>query len=365
MVYALGMSQLANRLTLLTRITSVSTDHQTNQKCLADIGEELQSRGMNVVQSEHNGFPLLTASTTTSQQVKVLLAAHVDVVPAEPEQFIFTQKDGKYFGRGVFDMKFAIAYYLQLVEELQHELSQYNFAIMLTSDEEVGGNSVQQLLEQGHMADVCILPDGGNDWQIEASSNGAWFVKLTASGQQAHGSRPWEGENAIDRLVHAIGDIQDVFGELNPERCSITVSKIEGGSAVNQVPAEAYAVLDMRFRDQESYQTKREQIELIVAQSGLVSETIAQVAPGKIDLSEPHIAAFIETAEQTSGVPVGQCHSLGASDAHYFADRGIPTVVMRPTGGNLHGDSEWLDKQTFLQFYDVLKAYITKMAKIT
>lgn len=355
--------QLLSHLRNLVRYRTETRDTAANKACVADIEAQLREVGLHIAAFTFGQYSALLATTRPTKSPKLLLAAHLDVVPAEDHLYTMDERDGRLYGRGVFDMKFAAACYLQLVDELADELSEYDFGILFTTDEELGGNSVDQLLAQGYGASVCVLPDGGNDWQLETSNNGAWFIRLQASGETAHGSRPWEGQNAIDRLLVGIQDVKGVFGDLTPHKCSCTVSSISGGEVINQVPGSAEATIDMRFRDLESYQAKRSAIEALALEHGLSIETIAQVDPGVVDVSEPHIAAFLETAQQVSGKAVGQCHSLGSSDAHYFVAKGIPTILMRPTGGHPHGDKEWIDKAEFIQFYDVIKAYTQRVAR--
>lgn len=355
--------QLLTNLRNLVRYRTETHDIATNTSCLGDIEQQFKEYGLHTTMLTFGQYPALLATTRPTKAPTLLLAAHIDVVPAEEHLYSVDEREGRLYGRGVFDMKFAVACYQQLVDKLAPQLSQYDFGVLLTTDEELGGNSVEQFLAQGYGAEVCVLPDGGNDWQLETSNNGAWFIRLLSSGQSAHGSRPWEGQNAIDRLLIGIQEIKAVFGDPTPEKCSCTVSFISGGSAINQVPDSAEATIDMRFRDLQSYQAKRGQIEALAVELGLSIETVAQVDPGVVDVSEPHIASFLETAQQVSGKPVGQCHSLGSSDAHYFVAKGIPTILMRPTGGHPHGDKEWIDKAEFLQFYDVIKAYTERIAR--
>lgn len=355
--------QLTDKLAELVSYASESSQVADSTACLAYIAEVLEKHGLTVAPKLLNGFPALYTATTDTKKPKLLLSAHIDVVPAEESAYTLVEKEGKLYGRGVFDMKFAVACYMQLIEELADELENYDFGIFLTSDEELGNDSVRKFLEEGYGAAVCILPDGGNNWQLEASNNGAWFIKLTAAGKPAHGSRPWEGQNAIDQLMAAITEIKGVFGELNPERCSITVSQINGGEAINQVPAQATAVVDMRFRTLENFEKKKAEIEKIIASHSVAFETLAHVDPGVVDLDDPYVAAFMQIAEEVGGKRPETSHSLGSSDAHYFVEKGIPTILMRPAGGGHHGDDEWLDQVEFERFYQLLKAYVIKIAQ--
>jgi acetylornithine deacetylase/succinyl-diaminopimelate desuccinylase-like protein len=356
---------LINVLSKLTAFPTITADRLPNDNCLDYVSNVLRNFGLKVVIEESNSYKSLYASTASSKTPVILLQAHLDVVPAHSESFEMLEKDGKLYGRGVYDMKFAAACYLQLVEDLKDELGNYNFGIMFTTDEEVGGvDGVGMLLDKGYGAAVCILPDGGNNWELETSCNGIWFVRLIAKGQSAHGSRPWEGENAINILLSTLEDIQRLFSLKKPSECTLTISQIHGGKAVNQVPDYAEAVLDMRFADTECYEEKRKEIEEIIIAHKLDHETISQVDCGHVDVNNPYIADFMRIAERCSGRSIGETHSFGSSDARFFAQHNIPTILMRPAGGGHHGENEWIDKAELLNFYEVLKAYVIETAKI-
>jgi succinyl-diaminopimelate desuccinylase len=315
---------------------------------------------------ESNGFPSLMVTTQITKRPKILLQAHLDVVPGKTESYAVTERDNKLYGRGVYDMKFAAACYLQLVHDLRDSLGDYDFGLMLTSDEEVGGeDGVGYLLEQGYGAEVCLLPDGGNDWQIETTSNGLWMIKLVAAGKTAHGSRPWEGRNAINNLVEGLSEIQSLFGELKPHKSSVTISQISGGEAINQVPDHAEATVDMRFVSAADYDDYRQAIELIAKTQHLTITTEAAVAASTIDMTQPAMTQFLDIAAEVRGQPLGTTHSFGATDARFFAAQNIPVIILRPTGGGHHSDDEWLDKAEFFKFYELLKAYVTRAGRKT
>jgi len=358
-------SNLQKHLAKLVAYPTVTQDTASSEACLNYVADWVQARGLHISKSVSHGFTSLVATTRPTSHPKLLLQAHLDVVPAaQPELFQLQDRGDKLYGRGVYDMKFAVACYLQLIEDLAADLALYDFGIMLTSDEEIGGqNGVKYLLEQGYRADVCLIPDGGNDWKIEASCNGIWMIRLSATGKAAHGSRPWEGDNAINKLLACIAEIHELFGNMTADRNTMVLSQIKGGAAINQVPGQAEATIDMRFINRQAYETQRQQIEKIIKQYGLTVETLAEVNVVNTDLKNPQVRQFIEVAERVRGKPLESCHSLGATDAQHFVPTGIPTIVIRPSGGGHHGDEEWIDKRELLEFYAVLKTYVTEVAR--
>jgi succinyl-diaminopimelate desuccinylase len=357
---------LVKTLRDLVSFQSVSGNLIGTEECFRYLRKGLSEAGMHTQLLRSNDFPSIFATTQPdSKNPKLILQAHMDVVPAKPEGFEMAEVDGKLMGRGVFDMKFAAACYLQLVEDLKEELGMYDFGLMLTSDEEIGGDDgVGYLLEQGYGSEVCLLPDGGDKWEIEATCNGVWFIKLTASGVSAHGSRPWEGDNAISTLVEGLDEIKGLFGELSRGKSSVTISQISGGTAINQVPDSAEATLDLRFVDSEQFDAYQKAIHLIADNRGLQLVTIAETPCGTVDMQNPHIIDFMMIAERIHGQPIGHNHSLGASDARFFAQKNIPTIVIRPTGGGHHSNSEWINRDELLKFYQLVKTYVTETTKI-
>jgi succinyl-diaminopimelate desuccinylase len=357
---------LQDYLAELVRRPTESRNESDIQACFDWLESELASHDLRCVGHVSNKRLSLVATTQATRTPKVFLQAHVDVVPASKDGFKLREEDGKLHGRGVYDMKFAAACYLQLLDDLKDELDQYDFGIMLTSDEEIGGkNGVKMLIEEGYRSEVCVMPDGGDNWKLETSCNAVWIIYLTAMGVSAHGSRPWEGDNAIDKLFTAIQEIKQVFGQQELGRSSLTVSQIKGGYAVNQVPNGAEATLDMRFVNEADLDTMRQKVQDIAKKYDLEIQTHAEAGFCPVDVEHPHVAKFIDIARQIRGHEIEEMQSLGASDARYFAEKDIPVILIRPHGGGAHSENEWIDKAGFEQFYQVLKAYVTAVAKRT
>lgn len=355
---------LTELLADLVAFRTVSGEHIIAGQCLDYVEDYLMRRGMYVHRHLSKGFPSLVATSKKTKSPKVLLQAHLDVVPCPDSLYALREENEKLVGRGVFDMKFAAAAFLKLVDELQDNLLAYDFGIMFTSDEEIGGqDGVQALLDLGYRASVCVLPDAGDNWHIEVTQKGAWIARLTMPGVTAHSSRPWEGENAIHRLIEALREIQDLFQEQAADNNTLSINKIMGGTAANQVADRAEAVLDIRFIDNDSYEQLHKEIRAIAARYSIKIETIACVKTCQTDLYNPFVASFLRVAEEIHGSPIQTIRSLGTSDAHYFAAVNIPTILLRPNGGAAHSDTEWLNKASYIKYYQLIKTYVQKEAK--
>ncbi len=362
------MKTLKDIFTDLVAFETVSANLAANNQGLEYIDRFLSERGMFVRRFEWGGHKSLVATTKQTKKPRVLLAGHLDVVPAPPRLFKLDERDGKFYGRGVCDMKFALAAYLQLIDDLQENLNQYDLGIMITTDEEVGGrDGVMALLATaGYRSEVCVIPDGGDNWALEREAKGLLWVIATASGVSAHGSRPWEGASAIEKMMNFLRAIQyDLFAEQNDSTSTCNIGTIHGGNAVNQVADVCSADLDIRPINREEQAHILSHLTKLSKQYNVGLEYRLNDSPINIDLSNPYVVAYVESVEKALGRPIEFMKSNGGSDARYFADYDIPTLVGYPTGGGRHSDEEWLDVKSFYQFNDVLHDFVHQTARVT
>ncbi len=350
----------------LIAMPTVTSDTAANEAALRFIEQFLAKRGLHITRYEQNGVSSLLATTTPENLTPtVLLNAHVDVVPANPEDFRLTLKNGNFRGRGVADMKFAIASYLAVVDALGDNLEAYDFGILITTDEEVGGvNGVGGVLNQINLRpSVVIVPDGGENWQIEAFAKGVQAIELKASGQRGHASRPWEGISAIGKLLGALQAIEKLIpSSKNRKNTTLSIGAIEGGGVSNQISTEASALLDIRFGSLDDYNQLYPKIQAICQTHDISCRLVASAAPCINDVNSPYTKKFQTLIGNVTGLKPVASYSYGATDGRYFSALGIPTIVVSPISGGRHTDAEWLSKSSFEQFGTILETYIKQVA---
>lgn len=361
------MSDYASLLAILTKLVAFRSD-SANQKqmreCIDYVEKLLAGLSLHIHRYESNGLPSLMISTQNSRHPKLLLAAHMDVVPGYPKQFKLEQKAGKLYGRGTFDMKFAAACYLELLRHLKSDPHKYDVALMLTFDEEEGGrNGVEYLLNQGYTADMCLLPDGSDDWNIEASAKGFAIASITTKGRSGHGSRPWEADNAALQIVDIIKKVQKAFPYRKHMATTVTPTILRAGSAFNQIPGEASVNYDIRFPDAGSLDKAAQKLERLCAKVDAKLVINIQSKAVNHDIGAPCFEAWQATVKETIGREPGFSRSFGASDARYLVPAGIPTIITRPLGGGAHSGEEWISEKGFYDFYEVLRKFVEATAR--
>lgn len=361
---ASGTESTEDILRTLVSLPTTTGNYDACRQTFDYVESFLKKHKFYVKRLEWNGTESLIATTHPTKTPKVYLAGHIDVVPAEEHMFELKESGDNYTGRGVLDMKGAIAAYLGAVRELGAHNSDHDYGIMLTSDEEVGGfDGAKHLAKEGYLPSVLVLMDGGNNWKMERFAKGLWHLTIETSGVSAHGSRPWEGENAIEKLIVGLNEIKQLFKEAKPEHSTINIGTIQGGEAINQIPATASASIDMRFASEKDQTTITKQITGIALKHGLTLRTEVSGNSMTTDQDNPYIATFAKELGAVTGQPVEWVMSNAGTDGRFFAETGVQCAVTYPQGGGHHSASEWISKQSLQQMETLFVNYITKVAK--
>lgn len=364
---------LTDLLTHLVRFPTISGDNATNRAALDWVEQQLKGLPLNIKRLENHGVPALVATAPAAKNPKapkLWLLGHMDVVGAEPGDFKPTIHDGRLHGRGTHDMKFAVACFIALLQELGPELKHYDLGLMLTADEEIGGEHGARWLVQdlGYRGGAVFVPDSSTPWKMEVSAKGIARFDLTATGQAAHASRPWQGVNAIDELMSFVNKLRtfvptEPCGDPHHRHSTVNLSTISGGLAANQVPGSAKAQVDIRFTADTSVDEINSWISRAQAAIPTVRAKIIRIdEPCEIPTNsagEHYKAAALEVA----GVTVTDHHAHGSSDARWFAWKGIPTINVGVIGSGYHTSPEWVDLADLTRYYEVFRRFVNDCAR--
>ncbi len=315
---------------------------------------------------ESNGKPSVVFDLSGSKTPEVLFVGHLDVVPAEDHQFEPRIEGSRLWGRGALDMKGPDAVLLALFETLAAWSPRPPVALMLTTDEEVGGeNGVGYLVNQeGWRARFGVIPDGGENFTIITEGKGVVHAVFTAHGKATHGSMPWQGDNALDKLVR----LYETFRSRRPqEPCgdpehwheTLTLGSLHGGDAPNRVPDTAEMKLDFRFPAPKTTRDLIREIEEAVAQvKGVEWQPLSTGEPFYTSPDNPHLQRFHRVAEEVLGRTVAFGKEHGATDGRFLAEKGIPCIILYPVGGGIHGPDEWVDLPSLAQLFRIFERFL-------
>jgi acetylornithine deacetylase/succinyl-diaminopimelate desuccinylase-like protein len=163
----------------------------------------------------------------TGEKPPLLLCAHLDVVPAEPESWKHPPfggeiHDGYIWGRGAIDMKHMAVMSALVVARLAQEGVKTVRDVIFAgvADEEAGCDHGSRWLVDHHpelvRAEYALGEAGGFSvrmngrvfYPIQVAEKGAVWMKLRATGRPGHGSMPREN-NAVARIGAAVAKLAD------------------------------------------------------------------------------------------------------------------------------------------------------------
>lgn len=308
---------------------------------------------------ESGGKPSIVISTHSAVTPTVLLLGHLDVVPAPEHLFEPVYKDSILYGRGACDMKTEVALMMLLMKEYASLDKKPNVALMLTTDEEIGGHHGAEYLIHtiGYRCRVALVPDGGESMDdLILKNKGVLHVRLSFSGKTAHGSRPWLGENAIEKMLKTLQSLKDFFPCDGNERHwhnTASIGTITGGKATNQVPEEAACALDIRFIEASSPSVLIEKLQQAAPDARI--EIIAQGDMSMTPVDNEYVNLYAHALKEHTGLSPCFNESHGSNDGRFLTALGIPVLVSRPRSGGQHSPEEWLDTkelETFKEIYN-------------
>jgi glutamate carboxypeptidase len=338
----------------LVRHESNSRDEPALDSLAGSIAESLSSLGANCELFHHPGFGShLRARLPLNHDERepgVLVIGHIDTVwPAGTlARLPFRVTDeGSAHGPGIFDMKAAIAMLIEALRAVRlHKLeTRRPLTLLLTCDEEIGSCTSRPLIEEEarRAAAVLVLEPPIPGGTVKTARKGVGGFTIRAFGRAAHaGLDPTKGINAIVELAHHTLTLAG----LNDPRTGSTVSvgRIEGGTAVNVVPAEARIQVDVRFWDSESGAAIEKAVKGLqpvldgarLEISGGVNRPPMARTAGNVALFELARGLANEIGFELADGAVG-----GGSDGNFTSALGIPTLDgLGVDGAGAHADHE-------------------------
>lgn len=322
----------------------------------------LVSNGLKSEVIQNNGFKTLIC-TIGSGDKKIILNGHLDIVPGKAEQFIPHIEDGKLYGRGSADMKSGAAAMLATMLKLKSEDLNCLVQLQLVSDEETGGfNCSKYLVDNGYKGDFVICGEP-TQLGIGIQAKGILQVNLEFVGKSAHGSRPWQGDNAIIKAYEAFKAILELpFAKDKSELydCpSINLSKIEGGDVYNKVPDYCKMCLDIRFLPNQDLQEILKQIENVAGVKVNI-HSIGDAVKTKVD--DQYVLKLSQSIGNITNDKVKIFGQHGSADTRFYSKYDIPSVEFGPTGGNWHGDNEFVMVDSVYTYEQILIEFILNIS---
>ena len=257
----------------LRRMLRFDTTNPPGQELILarDLANEVEANGIaaEVYESAAERGNLVVRLKGDGSRRPLLLLSHLDVVPAEPDQWRFQPfggelADGYVWGRGAIDSKLTGAVMMQVLLMVKREgiKLKRDLVLVAAADEELGATHGVDWLVKNHpdvfdaeygineAGGFTVMIDGRPLYLVQVAEKGSAPVDLVAKGKPGHSSVPHD-QNAIVRLGRALAWL----GEANlphhpPDSVQAFFESAADAQADDRIAELLRAVLDPNQSDE-------------------------------------------------------------------------------------------------------------------
>lgn len=296
----------------------------------------------------------------------ICLNTHADTVPASgPCRARPRREGGRLYGLGACDAKGSLAAMMAALHTAHEGGFPGRLDLLVSLDEEAGGRGVRSVIRAGsppgYTCDHAIIGEP-SDLQVLTSHAGLVFLEIEAAGKSAHGSSPHLGENAIEKMIAFIDELQRVTTDWPAHPVigepSFNLGVISGGDRANRVPDRCTAAADVRLVPPTTTDDVAERAEALLRDAkwrGISVRVVKYGGPLDTAADAPSVRA-LQSAAGDIGREAGTASWRAWTEAEVFQSAlGIDAVVFGPGSlADAHTDHEYVeiaDVQAAAQIY--------------
>ena len=285
--------------------------------------------------------------SSSSSTRPILLLGHLDTVwpVGTLRSMPWRISEDRAAGPGILDMKAGVAMAITALEMLvEASLLEREVILLLNPDEEVGSPVSRPITEQlaAQCAAVFVLePAHGMAYKTARKGTGNW--RIDVAGVAAHAGLDFEkGASAIRELARLIETVSG-FTDLN-RGLTVSVGTAGGGSAVNVVPAHAWAEVDVRIaRKADGPRIERRLAALKVSDPRCSLTLTGGINRPPMERNRATVQLYHRAQALAAELdyPLAEAAVGGASDGNFTSALGIPTLDgMGAVGEGAHAAHE-------------------------
>ncbi|MGP8306178.1 M20 family metallopeptidase [Vibrio sp. YIC-376] len=319
------------------------------------------------------GVGLEIRNKPEAEQIDVMLIGHMDTVfpIGTAERRPMSMDENKAYGPGVSDMKSGLLNIVYAMRNLDKAvLEKLSICVCMNPDEETGSlGSVDWIQSVAKNAKNVLVAEAARaDGGLVKARKGMARYKISFNGVAAHaGNEPENGRSAITEMANWILAINSMTNFNSGT--TLNVGIVSGGNGANIVPAQAEAIVDVRFWSNEEYD------EVDTKLNGLVETPFIDGVSIQLDreaykpsmlpsLQTKGLMALVEKAASELSIDINWKEVGGGSDANNTAILGVPTLDgFGPIGAGFHSEQEYLLLESIEPRIKMLMRVLEKIAQ--
>jgi acetylornithine deacetylase/succinyl-diaminopimelate desuccinylase-like protein len=324
------------------------------------VRDRLRERGLDDVRIDDAGN-VLGVTHGHHDAAPAVVCAHLDTV-FEPGVQIEVQRGGRRLSApGICDNARGLAAMLSLAREFgSGQLRPLRPVVFAATTGEEGAGDLRgsrHLFDTaGSSAYAAIALDGAGDERIVSCAIGARRLRVEFRGAGGHSWSAWGAPNAVHAAAAAVARLTALDLPAHP-RTTLTVARINGGTAINAIPSDCWIEVDIRSSAPAELTRLEHLLHRCVQESidqenayrpaGVVSLsasvfTLGDRPAGEMAAADPLVSIAAEATRMLGLTPE---LSAASTDANIPMSRGIPAVAIGGggRGGDTHTSREWFE----------------------
>ncbi len=353
----------------LRKLVDIPSVFPHEEEALLFLEQELAALGLRPTRFEVDAGRFNLLCRIGAGSTRVCLNAHIDTVPPSGKSIPQARIEGDVmYGLGTCDDKASIAAIVTAGLEIASRVDDIptGVDILISVDEEHEARGVESAIRQGYKCDFAIVGEP-TELDVVRAHNGLLWVSLIAKGVAAHGSAPWVGVNAIERMTEVIEDLKAAISVFPPHPVtgpmSLNLGTIKGGDLPNRVPEICEAVVDIRLAPPVTLADVKKAIEPVFERCEWLSYSYGK-SKECLDTDEksPLVGAIVDSAGEL-GIDSSILGMRGWTEAELFATMlGIDAVVCGPGSmQQAHSSNEFV---TISHLQQAAELYVRAVEKL-
>lgn len=275
----------------------------------------------------------------------LLYNGHLDVVPVgndwSVDPYACVVKEGKLFGRGAADMKSGVSAMIYAAIMLKRI---GNFAgeliLLFNVDEERVNIGMHRFLKDDISADYAVIAEP-TDLDICIAHKGVGRYRVRTAGVPGHAAYVTNPESAITKMSKLLPLLEKLGSKIKSKADpllgpgSLTVTKINGGTAINIVPEQCEIEIDRRVLPGETRDFVLAEIKETFDDSeeneDYEIENYLFIAASFINKEHPLVQILAKASKDVRGFDAKIKIFEATCEAPFLSvDKGIPTLIFGP-----------------------------------
>ena len=306
----------------------------------------------------------------------LVLAGHTDTVPFDESlwkssPFALEERDNRFYGLGVCDMKGFFALAMEAAREFLDKPLNAPLIILATADEESSMNGAKALVELGRPKARYAVVGEPTGMRPIHMHKGIMMERIAIQGLSGHSSNPALGRNAMESAHKVMSELLR-FRESLAERYqhpgfaiptpTLNLGCIHGGDNPNRICGQCSIDFDIRLipgMDSNILRSELRRLLRPIAETDGVDINLQALIPSVMPFSGIENSPLVTACEKLTGYSA-ESVAFG-TEAPFFSQLGMDTVVLGPGDiDQAHQPDEYLALERINPMISVLKQLIKK-----